>query len=132
MGMGHSLRTSLRAFLYGIHVPWGILASFLNPEASRKANIEISICSSINITPPSTPSGPRQPAQPPIVDVAAEQEGDEENAVAVRGRGGGRRSKRIRGQPAEGGGGGGRGHPPAKRGRGGRQVQGVWAWAHFT
>ena len=98
------------------------LASILNPQASRKANIQISICSSITITPPSTPSGPRQPAQPPIVDVA-EEEGDEENtAAAVRGRGGGRRSKRIRGHPPPAAEGGGRGHPPAKRGRGGRYV----------
>ena len=63
-------------------------------------------CRSINVTPPSTPSGPRAAR---MVNVAAVEEGDEENA----GGGGGRRSKRIAG-------GGRRGHPPTKRGRGGR------------
>ena len=79
------------------------LAAFSSDSLSKLLKVR-SICRSINVTPPSTPNGPRR--APRIVEVAADEEGDEENV--------GRRSKRIAA------GGGRRGHPPAKRGRGGR------------
>lgn len=64
---------------------------------------------SINVTPPSTPNGPRAPriVNRTYTDLsqAAEEEEEEENV--------GRRSKRIAGNR--------RGPPPAKRGRGGRK-----------